>query len=129
MIMEELKIENVLNAPEIHFDPDANTLSIKGESYPENAREFYKPVMSWINTYLEQIDKQAVTLDIELKYFNSSSAKILMNLFDALEQAAGRGKNITINWRYHKKNLNALEYGEDFKEDLECVKFYLLPNG
>lgn len=129
MTMENLRIENKPNAPEIFFDCEKNVLNIRGESYPENAREFYNPVTVWVREYLAQLEDQEVTLNVELVYFNSSTAKILMNLFDMLEDAADEGNDITVNWIYDKKNLNAVEYGEDFQEDLESVHFNLIQKG
>ncbi len=66
------------------------------------------------------------TIDMEIIYFNSSSSKALMNLFDLFEEAAQSGKQIQINWRYHEENDTALECGEEFKEDLEAVEFNLV---
>ena len=54
-------------------------------------------------------------------YFNSSSSKILMNLFDMLNRAAIEGTPVTINWRYHEDNDVALECGEEFMEDLDLT--------
>lgn len=124
--MQPLVIKDKPNTPEIHFDPESNILSMAGESYPENAREFYQPVMKWVNEYLKQPGNQQVTVNIDLKYFNSSTAKILMNFFDTLEQAVINGKNIVINWLYDRRNLNAVEYGEDFQEDLDSIPFHLI---
>lgn len=125
--MKNLIIENKTNAPYISFDAVNHLLEIKGESYPENAKAFFEPVVLWIEKYLETIKDEAVTVNIELKYFNSSTAKILMNIFDLLDWAAMSGKNITINWIYDKRNDNAVEYGEDFQEDLGSVDFNLKP--
>lgn len=125
--MENLYIKNVLNAPDILLDADNHILEIKGESYPENAREFFSPVVSWIREYVNQLKDQQVTVNIELKYFNSSTAKILFNIFNMLDKEAGKGKRIFINWIYDKRNLNAVEYGEDFKEDIEFAVFTLVP--
>jgi hypothetical protein len=124
--METLIIENTMNAPDIRFDHVKHILEIRGESYPENAREFYEPVKLWLERYLDQLKKEEVTFNVELVYFNSSTSKILMNFFDMMEEAAGKGKKITINWIYDQRNENAIEYGEDFKEDLEHVTFNLI---
>lgn len=124
--MENLNIEGQPYSPKVYFDCENNILELKGESYPENAREFYKPVMRWLESYLARLNQAPVTLNVELVYFNSSTAKVLFNLFDALDAAARDGKNITINWIYDPENLDAEEYGEDFMEDLEAVTFNLV---
>jgi hypothetical protein len=123
--MDNLTIEKTKVTPSIHFDAKNHRLEIKGESYPENAAKFYERVFSWLDEYIGELKDQEVTLELEITYFNSSSSKILMDLFDKLDETAGSGKNISIIWRYHKENELALEYGEEFQEDLKNVKFTL----
>jgi hypothetical protein len=63
---------------------------------------------------------------MELIYFNSSSSKVLMDFCDVLEEAANSGKNVTVNWIYEEDDEDALEFGEEFQEELESVKFNLV---
>jgi hypothetical protein len=124
--MKNLQISKTKTTPEILFDYSANELSIKGESFPENTSEFYAPVFDWLEKYLENITDQKVVVNIELVYFNSSSSKVLMDLFDMLEESVNDGKQISVNWRYDEDNEMAAEYGEDFMEDLEKLPFHLV---
>ncbi|CAN2041167.1 SiaC family regulatory phosphoprotein domain-containing protein [Candidatus Magnetomoraceae bacterium gMMP-15] len=124
--MENLNIESTECTPSIFFDFNNNTLKITGESYPENTSKFYEPIFNWLEEYLEQVKDQTVAMNIEIVYFNSSSSKILMDLFDMLEEEAEQEKNIVVNWYYDKENDMALEYGEEFKEDLESLTFNLV---
>lgn len=119
--MKDLIIEATKSSPFINFTDTGETLSITGESYLENAAEFYAPVFDWLKGYLEDPLKKPLLLDVELIYFNSSSSKILMNLFDMLNRAGIEGTPVTINWRYHEDNDVALECGEEFMEDLDMV--------
>jgi hypothetical protein len=100
-------------------------LEIRGESYPENASKTYAPVFAWLERYLEGLRDEVVQVELEITYFNSSSSKILMNFFDMLEDAAETGKKIVVNWYYDEENETALEYGEEFQEDMELVEFNL----
>jgi hypothetical protein len=124
--MENLYIEATKSSPEIDFNQENNTLSIKGESYPENTSQFYEGVFEWLDEYLENIDEQEVTVNMELIYFNSSSSKVLMDIFDILEEASEDGKNVAVNWIYDEDNDAALEYGEEFAEDMESLTFNLI---
>jgi hypothetical protein len=63
---------------------------------------------------------------MEIIYFNSSSSKALMNFFDLLDEAVAAGRKIAVNWIYDAGNESALEYGEEFKEDLESLEFNLV---
>ena len=124
--MENLIIEATKYTPGIFFDCRRNILEIRGKSYPENAGEFYSPVFSWLDEYLENSGDQETTVNIEFVYFNSSSSKVLLDLFDKLDEAAGNGKSVTVNWIYAEDDEDALEFGEDFQEDVKYIRFNLV---
>ncbi len=123
--MENLIIEATKSSPYIELNCNSNVHTIKGESYPENTFAFYKPVMDWLEEYLENLEDKAV-FNIEFIYFNSSSSKILMDIFDLLDEACENGKSITVNWIYDEDNDASEEYGEEFAEDLENLEFNLV---
>ncbi len=124
--MENLQIQATKSSPEINFDTTTNILSIIGESYPENTTQFYEPVFKWLNEFIDNLQTQEVVVNIELIYFNSSSSKALMDLFDTLEEAGEDDKNIIVNWIYDEDNEASLEYGEEFAEDIESLTFNLV---
>ncbi len=124
--MENLEITASKSSPEIKFDASSHTLSIVGESYPENTSQFYEPVYKWVDDCIDELGDQEMVLNIELIYFNSSSSKVLMDIFDTLEDASDDGKNIIVNWIYDEENDSALEYGEEFAEDMEELTFNLV---
>ena len=124
--MESLAIEATKSSPHIHFDAENHILEIKGESYPENAAKFYTPIFSWLEAYIEELEDNVATVNLEINYINSSSSKILMNFFDMLEEAVETGKKILVNWHYHEDNDTALECGEEFQEDLNRLQFNLV---
>lgn len=123
--MENLIIAKTEATPEICLDATTGVLQITGESYPENTAEFYAPVFKWLREYLGA-EKRTATVNMEIIYFNSSSSKALMNLLDLLEEAVEDGHKIIVNWIYDEENESALEYGEEFKEDLESLEFNLV---
>ena len=126
--MENLHIPATKSSPEIHFNSDTHLLELTGESYPENIAEFYRPVFSWMTTYLNMLDSaQASTFTIELLYCNSSSSKVLLDLLYLLDDASRQGKMITINWMYNPEVESALEVGKEFREDIESLTFNLVP--
>lgn len=124
-----LMIEATRSTPHVHFDPDTGVLRMRGEAYPENAMLFYQPVLEWLSAYLHKEEQTPIVMELELVYFNSSSSKILLDIFDALDLAAGRGRQVRVNWRYHEENETAEECGEEFKEDILHLTFNLLPHG
>lgn len=117
--------------PFVDFDFENGRLEMSGESYPENAAAFFGPLIKALEEHLRGIGQGGLTFDLKMLYFNSSSAKALMNLFQMLESAAGAGARITINWYYQEDDDIMEEFGEDFSEDFISAYFemHLIPNG
>ena len=124
--MDNLIIESTKYTPEIRFDAENHLLEISGETYPENTAEFYAPVFKWLEAYLAQPGNAPVTVNLEINYFNSSSSNVLMDMFDKFEMSKKAGREISLNWIYDRENESALEYGEEFQEDLEILELKLV---
>lgn len=124
--MKNLIIEATDFTPEINFDYEKNKLLIKGESYPESVSNFYGKVFESLKVYFSDLKNSLVNVDIKLIYFNSSSAKVLMNFFTLLEDSIQNGNSIVINWYYESEDDILLEFGEDFKEDFPKLTFNLV---
>jgi len=124
--MNKLLIGATKSSPKVSLDAETGLLEIEGKSYPENASKFYAPIFDWIKEYLKGPVAGSIQLNLEIIYLNSSSSKILLNLFDMLDDAARRGHEIVINWRYHEENETAFECGEEFAEELTTAKFNLV---
>lgn len=125
--MNDLEIPASSQTPSVHFNEETQCLNIIGECYPENISKFSSPIFSWLNNYLESLEQQTFTVNIELVYFNSSASKMLLDLFDRLEtEVSENQRKIVVNWIYDPENESALEYGEEFKEDLSDLAFNLI---
>jgi hypothetical protein len=123
--MPKLKIPATDRSPEVDFDFDNHRLRIRGESYPEDVAAFYGPVFEALDGYLRQLHDGDCSLDVELIYFNSSSAKAIMSLLEKLDDAAGRSASVAITWYYDEEDDTMRELGEEFGEDLEHAEFHL----
>lgn len=121
--MTNISIEPTKYTPKIIMDADNGTIEISGKSYPENTFEFYAPVITWLEEYFNN-PKETTTLNMEIIYFNSSTSKLLFDLFDFLEDKS-ESYNIIINWIYDEENETALEAGEEFMEDFETLNINL----
>ena len=111
--MDPIKIEGTPKTPTVNFDAESGVLEIKGRSIPENAVEFYKPLVDWIGTYGDSA-KSDTLVNIQLEYFNTSSSKCILDVFKKLESVNGK-TNITINWHYEEDDEDMLEAGEDYQ--------------
>ena len=109
--------------PQVEFT--ATSCLIRGECYPENISEWSDPVLKALEECVEN-DESEFVVDIELYYFNSSSAKFLFDFFEFLEESAEGGKFIVINWRYRAEDDTMQEAGEDFQEDMEACTYKMV---
>ena len=126
--MKNLYIKAQKSSPEVSFNFNEHELFISGQSYPENSREFFAPVLEWLREYVKVIDNSVYTIfNFKLIYINTSSSKYVMTILDILEAAYATGKPITVNWFYNPQNDVAQESGEDFKEDLD-LPFFVVPD-
>ncbi|WP_168120435.1 DUF1987 domain-containing protein [Paenibacillus sp. HB172176] len=127
--MKLLYVEGTKSTPEVRFDPQAGTLAITGQSYPENAFQFYEPVMNWMDEYLDQMKRDTVvSIELQLPYINTSSTKCFMILLEKLENAYAAGKAVEVRWYCDAENEAEQECAEEFKEDLQ-LPFSILPRG
>ena len=109
--------------PQVEFT--ATSCLIRGECYPENISEWSDPVLKALEECVGN-DESEFVVDIELYYFNSSSAKFLFDFFEFLEESAEGGKSIAINWRYRAEDDTMQEAGEDFQEDMEACNYNMV---
>jgi hypothetical protein len=118
-------IEATDATPQIILDFAAHKIAFSGESYPEDVNHFYGDIMKAITAYLKASKNAPIVVDLNLKYFNSSSTKVFYNLFEMLEEAT-EFNSVTVNWHYAEEDDMALETGESFQEDLENVRLNLV---
>ena len=122
--METLEIESTERTPGIKFDYDNHHFEISGEAYPENSDEFFRPVMDELQAYIASGASDKISFLFKLIYFNSSSARVLMKLFELLDEAA-ESRSVEIEWHYHEEDDTLEEFGEEFAEDMENASFQL----
>lgn len=123
--MEKIVIDATPRSPDISFDFENNSFSIRGESYPEDVNEFYGELIEKLEAHLSNLQQGNVNFYFELIYFNSSTAKILMGLFEMLDEAAEQNNTVHIVWAYEEDDDNMEELGEEFCEDLEYATYKL----
>ncbi len=112
--MKTISIEATPKTPTITFDSGKGFLEIKGRSIPENALEFYKPLVEWVEKYADK-PQTSTNVNIQLEYFNTSSSKCILDVFKKLEAIKKGGSNVLINWYYEEDDEDMLEAGEDYQ--------------
>jgi hypothetical protein len=116
--MNNLVLSPTPKTPAINFNSTTGILFLKGKSIPENTFKFYQELTDWLNDY--SISPAAEShFNIYLEYFNTSSAKRILDCLKILQRIGDEGKTkVQINWTYEENDTDMLEAGEDFRDML-----------
>ncbi len=117
--METLFIEAGKYTPEVILNPDAETFSFSGKSFPVNPLPFYEPIIEWFEHFLtkEKITKEIV-VKFEFDYINTASSKQIAMLLTIMESSPAN-QNIKIEWHYDPQDSDILETGLRFSEPVK----------
>jgi len=117
--MEQLLLEASTKTPKVLLDPMNNVFEISGESRPEDVKAFYEPVFKWFEKYLADLKsdgkKDEIILKLFLEYFNSSSAKYILNLSKMMFDFISAGIPVTIEWCYIEDDEDMKQTGEEME--------------
>lgn len=133
--MEVINIKETEHTPKVILDHNSNKLEISGDSRPENARKFYEPILKWLedyNNYIYWRKEQGNTVDtidftFNLEYFNSTSAKFLLDVFQQLKEFNKESDLFKVKWHYDEMDTDMKESGEEFELMVE-MKFEYIVN-
>lgn len=113
------------STPYVLVDEERKYMKFQGECYHENVLEFFRDINTWLADYLEN-SLGELTFDCELQYFNSSTAKLLLNILLEMDERAVNGRKMTVNWITTEDNDIIIECGEDFREELGNLEFHMV---
>jgi len=122
--MNKLAVEKTEYTPEVLLDINNELIYFKGECRPENVAKFFDPIIDWFKALknMEVIAKE-IPVTFYFDYFNSSSAKYIMDLVFLIDDINKNHKfNLQIVWEYDEEDEDVYEAGVEF-EDLSGVKF------
>ncbi len=95
---EALKILPTRDTPEVNFDAVAGSLRLKGRCYPSDAKKFFEPIVAWMQEYIEHPITSKTTVQIDLEYFNTTSGKLLLNMFELLKRLYQKKHQVSVQW-------------------------------
>lgn len=114
--MDALIINPTIHTPSIILDKEAGIFEIAQRSLPENAIEFYEPVLYWINSYIKDPNEKTF-FSFNLEYYNTSSSKQIAKILLMLEKM--HLQNITkvkILWHYDAEDIVMLNSGKRYEK-------------
>ncbi len=102
-------------APYVEFYAQTGICLIEGDSYMDNAFEFYSKLCQWFDEYFQQADK--IVLKLKYTYINTSSSRAILEMLQQLHTYQLSGKDVRIIWLYPDPDLDEiLLEGEDMQE-------------
>ena len=117
-MLDKLEIKGTRDTPEVIFDTKNDIFKIKGNSLPEDSTRFFTPIFEWIAEYIK-VPNNSTHLICQLEYFNSSSAKMIYELFNLLKKIKDKGNEIRISWYYEPDDKLIEEKGLEYQAILD----------
>ena len=126
--MEIIKIERTNTTPSVLFDFDNNQYEIKGCSRPEDVVAFYGQLIDWLTDIKQNINdelkaktaKNPMIFKLCYDYFNSSSAKYILDIVLLINKLFESGLQVASEWQYKKEDEDMLETGKEFTDLIKC---------
>lgn len=101
-----------VDTPSVILDKDNNQFELAGRSLPEDANEFYAPILDWAKYYIQR-PNPITELDVKLDYYNSASARQILDLIIEFTQVIEHNAVLRINWYYETEDELMKEAGEE----------------
>ncbi|OFX59222.1 MAG: hypothetical protein A2046_12835 [Bacteroidetes bacterium GWA2_30_7] len=111
--MKPLIIEPTFDTPEIVLDKQKGHFSFSGRSMPENPKEFFNPIIEWIDSYMKNPLNETHVI-FKLEYFNTVSSRRIMEILEQFSELLNSGNKIKIDWYYEENDLDMKKAGEEF---------------
>ncbi len=111
---ETLEVLSTENKPYVLLDAEQNLFRISGYSLPSNGKDFYDPIISWMESYSQQPNPSTV-FQFDLEEFNIYSAKMILFILYSLKKIADSGKNVSVRWYYDQEGDEMFESGKDYE--------------
>jgi len=119
--MNKVIISPTSNTPKVILDPDNFIFEISGESRPFDVPTFYQPLLTWLEEFGKHLAKMNDVIRpfdfiFNLEYFNSLSAKYILDLCKKLSKIHMEGYPINVKWQYEDGDDYMLETGQEMSK-------------
>jgi hypothetical protein len=119
--MKKLIIGPTVFTPRVILDHEEHFLEIAGESRPQDVREFFEPIIDWMNDFSDSMTRagnsgKPVVMNFNFDYFNSSSAKCILDICKILSRMRSQEVDASVKWYYVKGDIDMLEAGKEMSQ-------------
>jgi len=119
--MEKLIIDPTTFTPGVTLDHEKRVFEISGESRPQDSREFYGQIISWLNELDSHLNPSGngndeFVFNLNFDYFNSSSGKFILDICKIIARIRAREINASVRWYHEKYDNDMLEAGMEISQ-------------
>jgi hypothetical protein len=122
--MDALIIKQKDNTIGIILNKEDKKFIFQGRSLPENTVKFFEPVMKWLEEYKKNPANETY-VDMNFIYFNTSSAKIILEVLHKFDEIRKTGNNVKIIWHYMEEDYDIKEAGEEYESMVDLPFEYV----
>ena len=120
-MMNLIKLNASKYTPGVIMDPVNDVIQFTGSSMPENAMDFFFPIIKWAEDYYNSCndkakDKKVLQVTFNLSYQNSASHRAFLELFRVLKKINEKGMKVTVDWFHERDDEHMLEGGKILSE-------------
>ena len=122
----KLSIEATEKTPKVEFNNVSNELLLEGICIPELTHEFFKPVINFIRQ-AEENSLAQFTLTVKLHFFNTGSARYILELMKTVQKLKQKGVDVKFKWFFNEDDEDIEEAGRSYSfilnEPFEMLSF------
>ena len=115
-------IEGTKSTPNINISK--GIFEIKGRSIPEDAFEFFAPVVHEVQAYLKN-PMPKTELRFHLEYINSGSKKYITNYLAKFNDFYLDGHDVIVYWHFDHDDESMQELGNDLRSMIQ-IPFHII---
>lgn len=108
-------IKATRNTPAVRYEPATPAFIVAGNSIPENAGEFYGPIIEHLHKEIPGMP-DGMSFIFCLPYFNSSSLKAIYLLLNEIKAGMDLGKRFDVIWHMEEEDDFMSDAAETFAE-------------
>lgn len=105
------------DTPSVILDAERGIFEISQMSLPEDAVDFYSPILAWLREYAQNPNPETV-FNMKLEYFNTASSKQLIQILLIFQEMKNRS-NVLVKWFYKEIDEDMLALGEEYKQIMQ----------
>jgi SiaC family regulatory phosphoprotein len=109
--MESINRVETDDCPKVLFDNAKKSLTISGNSYPENCGKIYEPIKTFIENY-DVDEHNMLNFYFHFNLINSTSTVYVAQIIVKVAELANEGLSVFIKWSYDEDDEEMLDLGK-----------------